>query len=147
MAVVGVVGRLPRENPHRTHAVSQARQDFNCRKRRLLSIFASELEMKHTIRRGSDLREYFDIGGQAGAGVCHHVESVEQSFAIRTNRHDPAAFSAGSSRLRTEYCFGEVQAQFVCSFRQGNIVAELPLAIRSIKRGILGARNARNGAL
>ena len=115
MAIVGVVGRLPGKKAYGAHVPMQSGQDFNGGKRRLLSIFASELEMKHAVRRGSDFWKYLDVGSEACAGVLHHVKSLQQTFSIRANRHDAAAFSPGASGLWSEYSLGKVQTQFVDS--------------------------------
>src|ERR1700751_4109824 len=91
--------------------------------------------------------ENLDLRCALAAGICQHIEIVQHGFAIGRDSHRAAAFAASACILGPVLSLSEMQAQFVYSRLQWDVVAEIALPAGSIDDGILRARDMLHRAL
>src|SRR3954463_11901294 len=95
--------------------------------------------MQLSIARGRDVRENLDFSGSLAPGVRQHIEVVQQNLSIRCYGHRTAPFAPAARTLWAVEVLGEMEAQFIRSHFQRNVVGEISLATVAINDGILGA--------
>src|SRR3954470_18857420 len=141
LAVVGVIRALPGQQAHGFHLSSHPRRDLDGRKLGLPAVLASELQMELAIGCGLNSRKNLDVRRAAGSGVGGDIEAAQQEGSVGPYAHDSTALAAGADGLGTVRSFGEVEAQVVDAFPEGNVVLELALARGAIEIRIKGAPN------
>ena len=146
MAVVRVVRSFARQQPHGPDMSTKARQNLNRRKDRLFPFLSRKLQVKQSVRRRLNLREDLHIGGAAGPGIGHDIETAQQRLAVGAHRHQTAAFPGASVRLRAIDRLGKMQPQFVDAFFERNRVAKLSLPAGAVEIGILRPPDLLHGA-
>src|SRR5207342_684577 len=101
------------------------------------AIPSREAEMELTIAGRRDVWKDFHFCRPFASRIGQHVEVSEHSLAIRSHRHGAAALAASTRVLRAILSLCEVQAQFVRSRLEWNVVGEVPLAAAAIDDRIL----------
>ena len=84
--------------------------------------------MEFAVDSGLDIGEHFYVRCTAGTRISCNIEATEQGHTVGAHAHDSVALSSGARRLGSIRGLCEVEAQFVDSFFERNVVAKASLA-------------------
>src|SRR4051794_35120053 len=101
--------------------------------------------MQLSIARGRDVRENLDFSGSLAPGVRQHIEVAQQNLSVGRYGHRTAPFAPAARTLWAEEVLREMEAQFVRSHFQRNVVREISLAAVAIDNRVLRPPDVLHG--